>query len=134
MAPAHVTRQQFLERAEQVVVAAGPGLDDREARGRVRHEHVEQPLVPPAQESFTGRGQIDHGGLAAGGYQDGLTAHTPMIAASSPREGSCHVGSRCWLLRWARWSSCWPGAVRRTGRAGPTWWRPRAPRVRTPRV
>ena len=43
--PAVVGRQQVGQGREQVVVAAGAGLDDRDAGRRVRHEHVQQPVA-----------------------------------------------------------------------------------------
>ena len=50
VAVAVVARQQPLERVDEVVVGAGAGLDDGDARGRVRREHVDQPVAARAAE------------------------------------------------------------------------------------
>ena len=43
--PPVVGRQQVPERGEQVVVAAGAGLEDRDPGGGVRHEQVQQAVA-----------------------------------------------------------------------------------------
>ena len=47
--PAGRPRQQVVERPDQVVVAAGAGLDDRHAGGGVGHEHRRQAVAPPGR-------------------------------------------------------------------------------------
>jgi hypothetical protein len=58
--PAVVGRQQVVQRGEQVVVGAGTGLEDRDARGGVRHEHVQQPVVLALHERGAVPGQVVH--------------------------------------------------------------------------
>ena len=64
--PAVVGRQQVLERREQVVVAAGAGLEDREAGGGVRHEDVQQAVLLVGDERRALPGQVVHDVAAAG--------------------------------------------------------------------
>jgi hypothetical protein len=64
--PAPVAGEEDVELGEQVVVAAGAGLDDRDARRRVRHEHVQQPAGLAAHELRALVGEVDHRGLASG--------------------------------------------------------------------
>ena len=44
--PAVVGGQQLPQRGEQIVVAAGARLDERDPGGGMRHEHIEQPVPP----------------------------------------------------------------------------------------
>ncbi len=46
MPPPVVGGQEVGQRREQVLVAAGAGLQDRESRGRVGYEQVQQPVAP----------------------------------------------------------------------------------------
>jgi hypothetical protein len=57
--PAVVGRQQVAQRGQQIVVAAGARLDDRDPRGRVRHEHLEQPVALAADELRTVASQVE---------------------------------------------------------------------------
>ena len=50
-----VARQQPLQRVDQVVVGARPGLDDRDTGRRVRDEHVAQPVSRDAQKACAPR-------------------------------------------------------------------------------
>ena len=58
-----VAREQPLERVEQVVVGAGPRLDERNTGGGVRHEHVAQagpsPRAALSAERPDGVGEVD---------------------------------------------------------------------------
>jgi hypothetical protein len=59
--PPVVAGEQLLELGQQVVVAARPGLDDRDARRRVRREDVQQAVARPVDERGALVGQVDHG-------------------------------------------------------------------------
>jgi hypothetical protein len=55
--PPVIARQELTERREQVVVAAGAGLDDGEAGRRMWHPHVQQTVAACrdlADEAFAG--------------------------------------------------------------------------------
>ena len=43
--PSIVRREQLVQRVQQVLLRATAGLHDRDAGGRVRHEHVRQPVA-----------------------------------------------------------------------------------------
>ncbi len=69
VAPAVVAGQEPVERLDRVLLGARPELDDHEARGRVRHEHREQPV--PALggiggEPGAGRGEVGEAAVAPG--------------------------------------------------------------------
>jgi hypothetical protein len=45
MAPSVISRQELIERIEEVVVRSRPELDDHDPGGGVRHEHAEQAMA-----------------------------------------------------------------------------------------
>ncbi len=57
--PAVVGREQVAEGRQQVVVAARAGLDDRDARRRVRDEDVQQPVAAPGDEVPAVVGEVE---------------------------------------------------------------------------
>ena len=75
MPPPVVRRQQLVQRGNQVGVTTGTGLDDRDARRGVRHEHVEQPVSLVAGERRARIGQIVDTWPPAGVHVDRLAAH-----------------------------------------------------------
>jgi hypothetical protein len=75
VAPAVVGRQEVAQGGEQVVVGAGPGLDDREPGRRVRHEDVQEPVAAVGDEVGRVAGQVEHDLLAARAVGAGLTVH-----------------------------------------------------------
>jgi len=54
-----VPRQESIERGEEVVVRAGPDLDDDEPGRRVRDEDVEEPVRLGRDEPGTRPGQVE---------------------------------------------------------------------------
>ena len=59
MAVPVVAREQAIERVDEVVVGACPGLDDGDARGGVRREHVAETVAAPGTECTELVGEID---------------------------------------------------------------------------
>ena len=59
VAVAVVARQQSFQRVDEVVVGPGAGLDNRDARGGVRHEDVAQAVRAAAAERPHRVGEID---------------------------------------------------------------------------
>jgi hypothetical protein len=57
--PAVVAGEQLVQLGQQVVVAAGAGLDQRDACGRVRHEDVQQSVGLLADELGALVGEVD---------------------------------------------------------------------------
>ena len=101
--PAILARQQPVERVEQVVVRAGPDLQDDDARRGVRHEHRQEPVLRPdiVEESGAGRGQVGQTASTsrADGQDSGLYGkmlrrasrmrpRPPIAGADSKRSGS----------------------------------------------
>ena len=80
--PAVVRGEQVRERGEQVVVAAGAGLEDREAGGGVRDEEVEQAVAPVGHDVGAVAGQVEHAVGVAGAVAAGLGVHSPDRATS----------------------------------------------------
>lgn len=44
MPPPIIPRQQHIDRRQQIHITTGTGLDDRQPRRGMRHEHVQQPV------------------------------------------------------------------------------------------
>ena len=93
--PAVVGGQQVVERREQVVVAAGAGLEDRDARGGVRHEHVQQPVLLAGDERGALPGQVVHDVAGAGADLERLATQgaarpaRPWRRAARRTRGGC---------------------------------------------
>ena len=77
VAPPVVRGQQVVERGEQVVVAAGAGLDDRDAGGGVRDEDVQQAVAAVRDVCRAVRGEVEHSLGAARAVGPGLGVHAP---------------------------------------------------------
>ena len=77
MPPAVVRRQEVTECRKQVVVAAGTGLEDGDAGGRMGHEHMEQAIAAGSGESFAVSGQVQHGLTVAGSIRPRFGIHGP---------------------------------------------------------
>ena len=80
-----VARKQPLERVEQVVVGARPGLDERNTGGGVRHEHVAQAGPAPgaalSAERPDGVGEVDD--AATGGVDvEEVGVHDASVRAA----------------------------------------------------
>ncbi|OKI14744.1 hypothetical protein A6A25_14900 [Saccharothrix sp. CB00851] len=74
--PPPVRGQQFAQRGQQVVVAARAGLQHRQARGRVRHPDVQQPVaVHVGQEVLARAGEVVDDLGRAGADLDLFAAH-----------------------------------------------------------
>ena len=115
--PAVVGRQQVAERGEQVVVAARTGLDDRDAGGRMRDEHVQQPVAAPGDEAGAVAGQVEDGLAGAGAVGGSRCPSSGLLPASSRRRDS----TRSTLA--VSWPS-YPGRMSAL-RTSPTRWRDR---------
>ena len=76
VAPPSIGGQQLTQQGEQVGVTACPGLDHREARGGMRHPHVQQPIADARflEERAALRGEVTH--LLA---RPGLDAEFPGV-------------------------------------------------------
>ena len=59
VAVAVVARQQPFQRVDEVVVGPRAGLDDRDARRGVRHEHVAQAVLVGGAELPHPLGEVD---------------------------------------------------------------------------
>src|SRR5690242_13147317 len=94
--PPAIARQHRVERGEQVVVAAGSGLEDRQPGRGVRYEHAQQAVLLAAHEAGAFAGQVVHGRRVAGADGEGLTAHT----CDHPRG----TVVRCTWGSWGRWT------------------------------
>jgi hypothetical protein len=79
--PSVVGGQQVGEGGQQVLVAPRAGLEDRDPRGRVRDENVEQAVPAAARELCTGRGDVEDDVRAAGPELVGLRVHEAMLPA-----------------------------------------------------
>src|SRR5260370_8528811 len=78
--PAH--REQFIERGEQVPVAASAKLDQRQPGRGMWHEHVQQTVTSPghlAGEPLALRRDVVHGLPTAGPHLDNVSFHTGFI-------------------------------------------------------
>jgi hypothetical protein len=65
-----VAWKQPVEGLDEVVIGPRPGLDHDEARGRVRHEHVQQPVTEPIDEPCALPREVDDAPPAAGPDRD----------------------------------------------------------------
>jgi selenocysteine lyase/cysteine desulfurase len=74
--PVGIVREQPAQGREQVVVAAGPGLDDRQAGGGVRHPDVQQAITGAGHEPLALGGQVVDRLAASRRDLDLLAAHT----------------------------------------------------------
>src|SRR4051812_49614954 len=81
--PAIVGGEEGMQGCEQVVVAAGTGLDERDAGCRVRDEDVE--------EAVTACGDLPQEGLAVAGEIDDPLRRTGGDVQDSGGESVCHV-------------------------------------------
>src|SRR5690606_17317478 len=73
--PPLVHRQQVVQGAEQILLGARTGLDDRYPGGGVRHVDVQQPVALSRHERLRLRGDVPDGRTAAGRDGDDFTAH-----------------------------------------------------------
>jgi hypothetical protein len=82
VAPPVVRGQQVAQRGEQVGVAPRAGLDHREARGRVRHPHRQQPLprARRGEEPLDLPVERDDRLVATGANLDHFGLHGPTLA------------------------------------------------------
>jgi hypothetical protein len=81
--PAAVGGQQVGQRGEQVVIAARAEFKHRDARGRVRHEHVQQPVAAVrrhARELRAVPGDVPDGLAVPGMDVDDLRLHLRSVA------------------------------------------------------
>ena len=94
--PAVVGREQVAESGEQVVVGAGPGLEDRDPGRRVRDEQLQQAVALAGDERGAVTGQVQHGLGRAGAVVTGLGPHgeASWSVASWSVEG-WSAGLRC---------------------------------------
>src|SRR5690606_29229103 len=83
VAPPVVGRQELVDGSHEVVVGAGPELDDGHAGGGVRDEHRAQAVSPAAAEVRHGGGEVEDAGTAAGADLDGLGGERHAL---SPRK------------------------------------------------
>ena len=78
VSPAVVRGQQIPQGGEQVLVAARPGLHDRDPGGGMRNEDVEQAVAPSrgvGQEAFALDGEVQDGFCPASGDGENVGAH-----------------------------------------------------------
>jgi hypothetical protein len=92
--PAVVGRQQVAERAEQVVVAAGAGLDDRDAGRGVRDEQLQQPVPAVGHELLAVAGQVEDDLTVTGAVLACARLHAPIVARPAPRRRAARPGQR----------------------------------------
>jgi selenocysteine lyase/cysteine desulfurase len=83
--PAGVARQQPSQRGEQVVVAAGAGLDDRETGGGVWHPDMQQAITA-IQKRLALLGDVPDNLAGAGPDLDLLAAHSSNGSVDAMRE------------------------------------------------
>ena len=109
--PAVVGGQERAQGGQEVVVAAGPRLDDRHTGRCVRHEEVQEPVPASrhlAEECFTVSGEVDDRLRGSGGdIQDagaeyighGLHPHPCSRAYTHPvfRSGYPHLEEAYWF-------------------------------------
>src|SRR5207247_1039186 len=111
MPPAVVGGQQVGQGGQQVVVAARAELDQRQARGRVGHEDVQQAVAP------TGGGGGELGALAGdvpdrlaapGADVDDLRLHAPdhrlPLCSSRPTTRGKRAGPPTCTATWTPWT------------------------------
>ena len=75
VAPPVVRGQEVGEGGEQVVVRARPRLDDRDAGGGVRDEHVEEPVAELPHEVRALVGEVEDDVLTTGSHLQGVRLH-----------------------------------------------------------
>jgi hypothetical protein len=80
-----LAREQPVERVEQVVIGAGPDLDDDETGRRVRHEDREQAVARAdvAQERGAGRGQVGQATRRTGPDRELARVYGKMLRRAS---------------------------------------------------
>lgn len=94
MAPSVVAGKQRVERGEQVIVRACTELDDDDARGRVRHEDVEEAAALTRDEGGALVRQVEEPAVAPGPDRElgGLQGNMARMASRTrpriPRAGA----------------------------------------------
>lgn len=78
-----VARQQALERGEEVVIGSRADLDDDHARGRVRDEDGQQPVVLGRDELGAGAGQVGEAADRAGPDRELDRPYGKMLRSAS---------------------------------------------------
>lgn len=83
--PAVLTRQQAVERVEQVVVGARADLQHDDARGGMRHEHRQQsiPRADVVEEGDAGGGQVGQAAGRLGPDGEGPRLYGKMLRSAS---------------------------------------------------
>jgi hypothetical protein len=77
--PAIIGREQLAQRREQVVVAAGAGLEDGDACGRMRDEDVQQTVATTFDEGSGVARQVEDDLRVAGAIAARLRVHVPTL-------------------------------------------------------
>ena len=66
MPPAIVVREQPFQRREEILLGSGPELHDHDARRRMCHKHIEQPVALAAHEVSAFAGDVEETAPASG--------------------------------------------------------------------
>ena len=96
VSPPVVGGQQVGQRGQQVLVAARTGLEDRDAGGRVRHEHVEQSVVAAPHEAGHLVSQVQDDLVTSRVAGEGLRVHGPILARPPARRPTRPMGHCGW--------------------------------------
>ena len=94
VAPSVVAGKQRVERCDQVSVRARTQLDDHDARGRVRHEEVEEAVALARDEGGALVGQVEQSAVAPGpdrqlgGLQGNIARMASRTRPRIPRAGA----------------------------------------------
>ena len=81
--PAIVAREQPIERLHEVLLRSRPELHDDDPAGRVRHEHVEQPVARAGDEALALARQVEQPAAPPGVDRQLERLHSTAVAASS---------------------------------------------------